>query len=80
MASLGCVYRPIVQQFVSEDYQPLASLPIQVCPETNEKYILWSDVQDTFAGVVFLRYWSTTRVLFMIRQEGELYVLCFEQV
>ncbi|KAF9390106.1 hypothetical protein CPB97_009908, partial [Podila verticillata] len=73
MALLGCVYRPTFQQFVSEDYQPLASLPIHVCPETNERYVLWSNIQDAFEGVTFLRYWSTTRVLFMITQNGELY-------
>lgn len=80
MALLGCVYRPTFQQFVSEDYQPLASLPIHVCPETNERYVLWSNIQDAFEGVTFLRYWSTTRVLFMITQNGELYVLGTEQV
>ncbi|KFH74116.1 hypothetical protein MVEG_01329 [Podila verticillata NRRL 6337] len=73
MALLGSVYRPAFQQFVSEDYQPLASLPIHVCPQTSERYVLWSNVQDAFEGVVFLRYWSTTRVLFMTRQDGELY-------
>jgi len=69
----------IFQRFESQDGKPLASLPTYVCPETSKRYILWDDIQSTFADVVFLRRPGNSdrvsnKILFMIDQNGELYV------
>ena len=42
--------------------------------ESGKRYILWSDIQNTFEDVVFLKDLDEIIVLFMIGQDGELYV------
>lgn len=66
---------PIFQQFNSQDGNALGSLPTLVCPETNARYTLWADIEDSFPGLDCLRDWSRMRLLFMIDQGDELYAL-----
>lgn len=64
---------PVVQQFESEDGTPLVSLPTSFCTETNQRFVLWKDIQDQFDGVLHLSSLFENPVEFMIDPDGELY-------
>ncbi|KAF9375847.1 hypothetical protein CPC16_000501 [Podila verticillata] len=68
---------PVFQRFLSKNGEPLASLPIKTCSESGKRYIFWSDIQNIFEDVVYLRDLDELIVLFMIGQDGEL-PLCIE--
>lgn len=68
---------PVLQSFCSQDEQQLPGLPTYYCSETDERYLLWSDVQQAFEGVIYLTDSSLEGALFMIDNDGELYVLQF---
>lgn len=66
------------QKFESEDGTPLASPRSHPCAaDMKKKCIFWSDVQRTFQGVDHLKAEGEQgeRILFMIDDDGELYVL-----
>lgn len=69
----------VFQRFLSKDGEPLASLPIKTCPESGKRYTFWSDIQDIFKDVVYLKDRDELIVLFMIDQDGELYVSFYEE-
>jgi len=60
-----------LQKFESRDHPRLARLPTHLCPDTNMRYILWSDIQDTFPNVSYLQTY-VGRAMFMIDRHGEL--------
>lgn len=66
---------PIVpQEFILDFYTPLPSLPTHLCTETNERYLLWSDIQNAFKGIVQLKErCNETLILFTVDSYGELY-------
>lgn len=58
---------------------PLAHLPTHVCPESGDRYTVWSEIQESIAGVDHLEIQlrgGQERVLFMNDKHGELYVSC----
>ncbi|KAF8986620.1 hypothetical protein BGZ52_008377 [Haplosporangium bisporale] len=61
-----------LQKFESRDHPRFSSLPTYLCPETNERYILWSDIQGTFLNVSYLQTYEG-RAMFMIDRHGELH-------
>lgn len=62
------------QRFQPKDGTPLASLSTQLCAETGEPYFLWSEVQRVFESVDHLHASNAARVMFMIDEDGDLYV------
>lgn len=60
-----------LQKFESRDHPRLARLPTHLCPDINMRYILWSDIQDTFSNVSYLQTY-VGRAMFMIDRHGEL--------
>jgi len=83
MVTLDSDNPSIFQRFESRDGKPLFSLPTHVCPETGKRFILWDDIQSTFADMIFLRRPGDSdsvpnMILFMIDQDGELYVFVSE--
>lgn len=65
-----------LQKFISKDGTPLASLRSHPCTgDTEERYVLWSDIMCTFHGINRLEFHRGTIVYFMIDGDGELYVL-----
>lgn len=87
MTSSDSTDPPVLQDFISEDGKPLTSLPAHLCQETRRRYVLWKDIEDTFKGVDYLikdvddtlegldyLIKGKQRCLFMINQQGELYV------
>ncbi|KAF9201779.1 hypothetical protein BGZ59_002521 [Podila verticillata] len=69
---------PVFQRFLSKNGEPLTSLPIKTCSESGKRYIFWSDIQNIFEDVVYLRDLDELIVLFMIGQDGELAMLIWE--
>jgi hypothetical protein len=69
----------VFQRFLSKDGEPLASLPIKTCPESGKRYTFWSDIQDIFKDIVYLKDRDELIVLFMIDKDGELYVSFYEK-
>lgn len=67
------------QKFKTEDGSPLNSLRTHICAETEEQYLLWTDVQCAFQGIDHLKTDGDTRGFFTIDANGELYVLLLEK-
>lgn len=42
---------PVFQKFENEDGSTLSSLQTHVCTETDEQYLLWTDIQNAFQGI-----------------------------
>lgn len=72
MTPQGVALPLVFQTFESEDGTPLASLPTSLCTETDERYVLWRDVQDAFDGILHVSTMFETTVLFTIDGDGEL--------
>ncbi|KAF9298899.1 hypothetical protein BGZ74_009188 [Mortierella antarctica] len=62
----------VLQKFEFKHHAPLPSLPTRLCPETDERYILWSDIQDNIVGASHLQTYAG-RAMFMIDKYGELH-------
>lgn len=75
MGSVLTTSPPIVQVFNFRD-RPNIHLPTYLCPETRQRYVLWSDVQDAIQGIDYLHDPYLGDVLFMIDNNGELYGCC----
>lgn len=80
MALSDSAYPPVFQRFLSKNGEPLASLPTKTCSQSGKRYIFWSDIQNIFEDVVFLKDLDGLIVLFMIDQDGELYVSFHEEM
>lgn len=64
------------QKFKSKDGTLLVSLRSHHgAADTQERYILWSDIQRAFQGIDHLESESGRRILFMIDIYATLYVL-----
>ncbi|KAF9329472.1 hypothetical protein BG006_007458 [Podila minutissima] len=62
----------VLQKFEFKYHAPLRSLPTRLCPDTDERYILWSDIKDNIVGASHLQTYAG-RVMFMIDENGELH-------
>ncbi|KAG0347588.1 hypothetical protein BG004_007422 [Podila humilis] len=58
-----------LQQFVSEDGQPLGGLPTRVSNSTKERYIRWKDIEQAFPKKSHIQDENDVRVLFMVDHE-----------
>ncbi|KAF9381918.1 hypothetical protein CPB97_007499 [Podila verticillata] len=47
------------------------SLPTHHCPETEKRYVLWSDIQSACEDIDHVVDHSGERALFMIGKDGE---------
>lgn len=61
-----------------EEYADDTTLPTHACTGSEERYVLWSDIQETFLGVDYVRG-TLGRLMFMIDDDDELYVSTFQQ-
>lgn len=61
----------VLQEFQSKDKKPLASLPTRVSSNTGKRYLLWSEIQNAFDDLDYIRYYSG-RVPFQIDDHGEM--------
>ncbi|KFH74100.1 hypothetical protein MVEG_01313 [Podila verticillata NRRL 6337] len=69
----------IFQNFVSEDYKPLKSLPTYVSEDNGNRYILWTDIQLAFKNIDSLKDERESRVMFVVDDGGTLrFPLCIE--
>lgn len=66
----------ILQKFKHRDGRTLDSLPKHVDPNTNIRYVLWSDIQHSFADAyrVERRVENYSRVFFMVNECHQVYV------
>ena len=68
----------VLQEFVDEDGERLTSLPTYPCDDfdsSGNRYMLWSDIQQTFPGIDYLEVVrGRSRALYMVDQEFQLYV------
>lgn len=72
MASLLDIDPSVFQECESIDRTTLAQLPTQICPETGQRYVLWTDVQQIFKGADHLQRQNKDTVLFLINNDGKL--------
>jgi len=79
MALLNSADPPVFQRFVSRDCEPLASLLAKTCSQTGKRCIFWIEIQNDLKDVVCLKDRDELIVLFMIDQDGELYVSFYEE-
>ncbi|KAG0332850.1 hypothetical protein BG004_001073, partial [Podila humilis] len=70
----GSVDPPVLITFMNEYKNILESMPTQLDPETDERFILWSDVQAKFIDVNHLVDKDHDRALFEIDSNGDLYI------
>ncbi|KFH63798.1 hypothetical protein MVEG_10491 [Podila verticillata NRRL 6337] len=63
---------PVYQKFEAEGGSSLRSLSSYHCAETDERYLLWTDIQHAFNGIDHLKHTWGDRVLFTIDAAGEL--------
>lgn len=67
------------QKFISKDGAPLTGIRSNPwIADTEERYVLWSDILRTFHGIDHLETeeeYEAERILFMIDDDGELYAL-----
>lgn len=71
MAHLQSPNTPVFQEFKCTD-RPTVRLRTHICEDTRQRYIFWSDIQDTFEDIDHLRDQKKDLVLFMIDNNGEL--------
>lgn len=71
---------PSVQYLSSElvEYDDYADLPTHACAGSDERYVLWSDIQEAFSGVDYVKE-ALGRLTFMIDDDDELYVSIFQR-
>ncbi|KAF9199038.1 hypothetical protein BGZ59_004228, partial [Podila verticillata] len=64
---------PVFQKFKAEDGSPLTSLRTHLCPETCERFVLWTDIQHAFNGIGHLKpeRKKPKRILFTTDAAGE---------
>lgn len=77
MASSEPTEHLVFQEFKAKDGSPLTSLGSHLCAETDERYLLWTEIHHKFNGIGHLETEWKTRVPFTINADGELYVLLF---
>jgi hypothetical protein len=64
------------QKFQTKEGVPLTSLQSHPCSsDSGERYVLWSDIQCAFQGIVRLETEEEVTILFTIDSSGELYVI-----
>lgn len=73
MTTANNMDEPILQKFKDEQDEVLDSLPTHVDSETNVRYILWSDIQDRFVDVSYIKN-EPWRVFFMPDNDHQAYV------
>ncbi|KAI9241319.1 MAG: hypothetical protein BYD32DRAFT_406098 [Podila humilis] len=56
---------PVLQLFRSKDGQPLGGLSTDVSEHTNERYVLWSHVENSFPDKSHVQDENDSRILFM---------------
>lgn len=59
-------------EFSPSFQEVLANIPSEVCTETGETHVLWSDIQGAFEGVDHLVDKVGCKVLYAVRSDGDL--------
>ncbi|KAG0345139.1 hypothetical protein BG004_003940 [Podila humilis] len=72
MSKITTIEPSAFQIFKDRTGSRLKSLQPLVCPETGKKFVLWSDIQSLFKGVVRIENDWQENVLFMVNLEGKL--------
>jgi len=68
-----------LQEFMDERSKPLESVPSYLFEDTNLRYVLWSDIQQTLEGIDYVQTLSKERVLFMVDSEYQVYIFRAEK-
>jgi len=64
----------VLQLFRSKDGQPLGGLSTDVSEHTNERYVLWSNVENSFPDKSHIQDENDSRILFMTDNDYRMYV------
>lgn len=65
--------RPILQKFKNENGERLDGLPTYVDSEAEDRYVLWSAIQDQFVNM-HCKTRSSKRMIFMTNKDYQVYV------
>ncbi|KAG0037789.1 hypothetical protein BGZ82_001796 [Podila clonocystis] len=61
-----------VQKFEDSNGNPLASIKTHIDVTSNSRYVLWDEVENTFANILYLQDSAAQRMFFEVDKEYNL--------